>query len=112
MVLLLRTARHISYRVSRESVLQDLSLVHICLEVLGLCEAHDIVAMELLGHLSSAYQCLKQMTDDSAVEDKKDSTFPRSPFELNDASFVPGPIAHAVNQLVAATETPYQDLWV
>lgn len=109
-MLLLRTAQHLAFGVCRESVLQDLFHVRVCLEVLGFCEEQDIVAMRLLSLLIPAYQCLRQMIDNPAITDKLDSTSSRS--EINDGSLIPAPLAHVVHQLVAAMETHYQELWV
>lgn len=109
-MLLLRAAQYLAFEVSRESVSQNLFHVRVCLEVLGFCEEQDIVAMRLLDLLVPAYQCLRQIIDNPAIAAKMDSTPSHS--EVNNGSLIPGPLAHVVHQLVAATATRYQELWV
>ena len=115
LVLLLRSAQHLTSGVSRESVLQDLSYVRACLKVLELCcEEQDIAAMRFLNLLVPAYQCLSQIVDNHAIADGKttDSMSLTSKEDGDYGSSIPARLAHVVHQLVAATRTRYQELWV
>lgn len=114
LVLLLRSTQRLASGVSRELILQDLSYVRICLEVLGLCGEQDIAATRLLDLLVPAYQCVSQIVDNPAIADDKlaDSMSLTSREDSHDGSSISAQLAHVVHQLVAATRTSCQKLWV
>ena len=109
-MLLLRAAQHLALGVCHESVLQNLSHVGTCLQVLGICEEQDIVAMQFLSQLVPAYQCLRQIVDNPALADKMDST--SSPPDIDNDFSISARLTHTIHQLVAATETRFQEIWV
>lgn len=114
-MLLLRSAQHLISGVSRDLVLQELSYVRICLKVLELCcEKQDIAAMRFLDLLVPAHQCLSQIVDNPAIADDRmaDSISLTSREDSDDGSSIAAQLTHVVHQLVAATRTRYQELWV
>lgn len=113
-MLLLRAAQHLALGVCHESVLQNLSHVGTCLQVLGICEEQDIVAMQFLNQLVPAYQCLRQIVDNPALADKMDSTSspPDSSPDIDNDFSISACLTHTIHQLVAATETRFQEIWV
>ncbi len=58
LILLLSSAQHLVLRAGayQELVLQDLSHVKVCLEVLQFCEEYDIAAMRLVDIIGPLYQ--------------------------------------------------------
>ncbi|KAL4915371.1 hypothetical protein BDW62DRAFT_188600 [Aspergillus aurantiobrunneus] len=122
LVLLLSAAQRLARSPNTDPVLQDLSHVQGCLQVLGVCEDHDLAAMRLVDIVVPLYQRLWQTMEESnkLCEDGYEGTdqmISRYPMLVMDEAgnregTIPARLAHIVQQSVAAMELQYQEVWV
>lgn len=112
LILLLSSAQHLVLGAGayQELVLQDLSHVQVCLEVLQFCEEYDIAAMRLVDIIGPLYQRSCDAAGQSGAVSSLDKMHPTT--DINGNCEVKMQLGHIIYQSVAAMSLACQEIWV
>jgi len=112
LTLLLSAAQHLALGAGahQELVVQDLSHVQVCLQVLQFCEEFDIAAMRLVDVIAPLYQ---RLCDSVGQQDAVNSPAEMQPMtDMKGDREIPMQLGHIIYQSVAAMSLPCQEIWV
>lgn len=112
LTLLLSAAQHLALGADarHELVVQDLSHVQVCLQVLQFCEVFDIAAMRLVDVIAPLYQ---RLCDEVGQPNAVNSLAEMQPMtDMKGDGEIPMQLGHIIYQSVAAMSLPCQEIWV
>lgn len=112
LILLLSAAQHLALGAGahQELVVQDLSHVQVCLQVLQFCEEFDIAAMRLVDVIAPLYQRLCDAVGQPGAVNSLVEMQPMT--DMKGDGEIPMQLGHIIYQSVAAMSLPCQEIWV